>query len=58
MVRVWRGDVSLTHVLRSGDLVLDGDSTARRAFPRWLLLSPFASTPRPEPAGVTAAQAT
>jgi DNA-binding HxlR family transcriptional regulator len=58
MVRVWRGDVSLTHVLRSGDLVLDGDSTARRAFPRWLLLSPFASTPRPELAGVAAAPTT
>lgn len=56
MVRVWRGDVGLSHVLRSGDLVLDGDYTARRAFPHWLLLSPFASTPRPDQVGVGAAQ--
>lgn len=47
MSRVWRGDVGWGQVLRSGELVLQGDSTARRAFPSWLMLSSLAGTPRP-----------
>lgn len=47
MSLLWRGDISLAHALRSDDLVLAGDPTARRALPRWLLLSSLAPTPRP-----------
>ena len=45
--RVWRGDVGWNDVLRSGELELEGDSTARKTLPRWLMLSSLASTPRP-----------
>jgi DNA-binding HxlR family transcriptional regulator len=47
LVRIWRGDLGWTPALRSGDLVLHGEPQARRALPRWLKLSSFASTPRP-----------
>lgn len=46
--RVWRGDVGWAQVLQSGELVLDGDSAARRGFPSWLMLSSLAGTPRPD----------
>ena len=46
MSRVWRGDIPLSHAQRAGQLTLIGDSTARRAFPRWLKLSTLAGTPR------------
>jgi DNA-binding HxlR family transcriptional regulator len=46
MVDVWRGDRSWREVLRAGDLLLDGSSTACRAVPQWLKLSPFAGVPR------------
>lgn len=44
---VWRGDLSWTDALRSGDMALHGAPSARRALPRWLKLSSLASTPRP-----------
>jgi hypothetical protein len=44
---IWRGDLSWSIALRSGDLVLDGDPQAQRALPRWLKLSSMALTPRP-----------
>ncbi len=47
MSHVWRGDIPLVQALRSGQLALTGDATARRAFPRWLKLSTLAGTPRP-----------
>jgi len=47
MTRIWRGDLSWSAALRSGDLVLDGEPQARRALPRWLKLSSLAPTPRP-----------
>jgi DNA-binding HxlR family transcriptional regulator len=44
---IWRGDLSWSIALRSGDLVLHGDPQAQRALPRWLTLSSMALTPRP-----------
>ncbi len=48
MSLVWRGDVGWAQALRSGELILDGDLTARRAVPTWLMLSSLARTPRPD----------
>lgn len=47
LTKVWRGDVTWSESLRSGDLVVDGQPSGRRALPRWLKLSSFASVPRP-----------
>ncbi|MGW0232053.1 winged helix-turn-helix transcriptional regulator [Actinopolymorpha singaporensis] len=47
LTQVWRGDLTWTAALRSRDLAVRGDPSARRALPRWLKLSPHASTPRP-----------
>jgi hypothetical protein len=44
---IWRGDLTWSAALRSGDLVLHGEPQARRALPRWLKLSSLAPTPRP-----------
>lgn len=44
---VWRGDLTWSDALRSGDMELQGEANARRALPRWLKLSPLAPTPRP-----------
>lgn len=46
LFRLWRGDVSWRAVLEDGSVVVNGTTTARRAFPRWLKLSQFASVPR------------
>jgi DNA-binding HxlR family transcriptional regulator len=45
-VALWRGDVAWGPALRDG-VRLHGAEWARRAVPRWLRLSPFASLPRP-----------
>ncbi|MGH3492999.1 MAG: winged helix-turn-helix transcriptional regulator [Sciscionella sp.] len=47
MVRLWRGDISWQHALRTGDLQLAGTRQACHAFPHWLRRSMFASVPRP-----------
>ena len=49
LTRLWRGDVDWATVLRSGELVLRGESQACRALPRWLALTDLARTPRPVP---------
>ncbi|CAN5639272.1 helix-turn-helix domain-containing protein [soil metagenome] len=46
---VWRGDLTWAAAMRSGNLELHGETTARRDFPSWLRLSPLAPTPRPTP---------
>jgi DNA-binding HxlR family transcriptional regulator len=46
IVEVWRGDLSWSTALRSGDIELYGRSDLTRALPRWFLLSPFATVPR------------
>lgn len=45
--RLWGGDHTWPHVLRTGQLRLEGPSQVRRAVPRWLKLSSFASVLRP-----------
>jgi DNA-binding HxlR family transcriptional regulator len=47
LVRVWRGDEPWAKALRSGELRLHAPVQVRRAIPRWLKLSSFASVPRP-----------
>jgi DNA-binding HxlR family transcriptional regulator len=47
LIMVWRGDLSWPQALRSGGLELHGPVHVRRAVPRWLKLSAFASVPRP-----------
>lgn len=47
LTMVWRGDLSWSQALRSGDLELHGPVHVRRAVPRWLKLSAFAPVPRP-----------
>jgi DNA-binding HxlR family transcriptional regulator len=45
LVDVWRGEVSWADAARRG-LRVEGPAWARRALPRWLRLSAFASVPR------------
>ena len=47
MIEIWRGDITWGNALQTGDLVLDGPATYRRALPTWLTLSLFAGVPRP-----------
>jgi DNA-binding HxlR family transcriptional regulator len=47
LTRVWRGDEPWKQALRSGELRLHAPVQVRRAIPRWLKLSAFASVPRP-----------
>jgi DNA-binding HxlR family transcriptional regulator len=51
---VWRGDLTWSAALASGDMELHGETQVRRALPRWLKLSSMAPTPRPDrgPVGV------
>lgn len=46
LVALWRGDLTWSGATRAG-LHLDGPDWARRAAPRWLRLSAFATIPRP-----------
>lgn len=46
-IQVWRGDLSWREALTSGQLEVQAPAHLRRAVPRWLRLSPFASVPRP-----------
>ncbi|OLT47609.1 helix-turn-helix domain-containing protein [Cellulosimicrobium sp. CUA-896] len=47
LTRVWRGDTSWEHALRSGAVVIEGPATARRSLPRWIGQGDFARVPRP-----------
>jgi hypothetical protein len=44
--RIWLGDADLNRAVSEGAVELSGPSRLRRAFPRWLGLSMFASIPR------------
>jgi len=41
MTEVWVGDIDLAGALCSRRIILEGPSHVRRAFPRWLILSPL-----------------
>jgi len=46
LVQLWRGDYTWPQALRTGQLRLEAPTQVRRAVPRWLKLSSFASVPR------------
>ena len=47
MASVWLGDQSFAEAVRAKKIRFTGPATLARQFPRWLLLSHFASVPRP-----------
>jgi DNA-binding HxlR family transcriptional regulator len=49
LAKVWLGDATLEHALRSKEVRLVGQREFVKMFPSWLMLSPFARVPRPEP---------
>lgn len=49
MTRLWRGDLTWEHALRSGTVEIDGGASARGAVPRWIGRSTLSVVPRPEP---------
>jgi DNA-binding HxlR family transcriptional regulator len=51
LTEIWRGDIRWWDAIRAGDVVIDGPEAMRRAFPRWLTLSTFATLPRPRGQG-------
>ncbi|TAM89573.1 MAG: transcriptional regulator [Jatrophihabitans sp.] len=53
LVDLWRGQSDWSGAVRDG-LVVDGPAWARRALPRWLRLSAFATVPRPAAAATGA----
>lgn len=48
LVDLWRGEITWARAVDQG-LHVEGPEWARRALPRWLKLSVFASVPRPRP---------
>jgi DNA-binding HxlR family transcriptional regulator len=51
LVKVWLGDVTLDAARQAKQVRLNGRKEWVRAFPSWLMLSRFASVPRPLPQG-------
>jgi DNA-binding HxlR family transcriptional regulator len=47
LTQIWRGDVSWSRAMLSGNVTIHGTSDARRAVPRWLGQSLAAAVPRP-----------
>jgi DNA-binding HxlR family transcriptional regulator len=54
MAKIWLGDITFEHALRSGGVRLSGSRGLAQAFPGWLMLSHFAAVPRPERQAVPA----
>jgi DNA-binding HxlR family transcriptional regulator len=54
MAKVWLGDSTFDDAVRSGKLKLTGSRELVKAFPSWLMLSHFATVPRPERQAVPA----
>ena len=48
MAKVWLGDAPVESALRSNEVRLTGSREFVKQFPSWLMLSKFASVPRPE----------
>jgi DNA-binding HxlR family transcriptional regulator len=46
LVRIWHGDLLLRRAIEEGRLLLDGPGPLRRAFPKWMSVSPLAQVPR------------
>jgi DNA-binding HxlR family transcriptional regulator len=47
LVRIWRGDLSWSQVVKDGSLTIDGPAIVRRSIPKWIGQSPLAKVPRP-----------
>lgn len=47
MAQIWTGHVSFARAVQGGRVRVDGPRGLAQAFPRWLLLSPFAHVERP-----------
>lgn len=47
LTEIWRGDQSWRQALSNGDVVIDAQSEARRAVPRWIGQSALSTVPRP-----------
>jgi len=48
LVAVWLGDISMSAVIRAGDMRLEGSRDLAAAFPSWLRRSIFATVERPQ----------
>jgi hypothetical protein len=57
MARIWMGALRFADAVRSGAVRLEGPRELVRAFPSWLLLSPFAAVKRPAGRAAVAARA-
>lgn len=57
MARIWMGALKFADAVRSGAVRLEGPRELVRAFPSWLLLSPFAAVKRPAERAAVAARA-
>ena len=44
---IWRGDLTWSDAIRSGEVTISGPEPLRRSLPSWFELSTFAATPRP-----------
>jgi hypothetical protein len=51
LVRIWRGDLSWSQAIRSGDVELQGPERVRRAIPRWFAPSALRGGAAPRPDG-------
>ncbi|MFF1388903.1 winged helix-turn-helix transcriptional regulator [Rhodococcus erythropolis] len=47
MTEIWRGNLTWSDAIRSGDVTISGPTALRRSLPSWFELSTFASIPRP-----------
>ncbi len=47
LTEIWRGDLTWSDAIRSGEVTISGPEALRRSLPSWFELSTFASVPRP-----------
>jgi DNA-binding HxlR family transcriptional regulator len=47
LTEIWRGDLTWSDAIRSGEVTISGPEPLRRSLPSWFELSTFAATPRP-----------
>ncbi|MET4050222.1 MULTISPECIES: helix-turn-helix domain-containing protein [unclassified Rhodococcus (in: high G+C Gram-positive bacteria)] len=48
LTEIWRGDVTWSYTLESGQLIIDGPAALRRGLPKWFTLPRSAAVPRPD----------
>ena len=47
LTEIWRGDLTWSDAIQSGEVTISGPEALRRSLPSWFELSTFASVPRP-----------